>query len=58
MLREKLKYLEIVLKGNDKSLYFPDCEIVRRDQLVCVYFLDWAYYIPVENILYSKCIHD
>ena len=58
MLREKIRYLEIFIKGSEKTLCFPDCEILRTNQLVCVYFLDWAYYIPVENILYSKCIKE
>ena len=56
MIREKIRILEITLKGCDKTLCFPDCEVVRNEQLVCVYWLHYAYYIPVENILYSKCI--
>ena len=56
MIREKFKYLEITLKEYDKTLCFSNCEVVRNGQLVTVYFLDFVYYIAVENILYSKCV--
>lgn len=57
MIRKKIKYLEITIKGNNITLCFPNCEVVRNEQLVTVYCFDEAYYIPVENILYSKCVN-
>lgn len=57
MIRKKIKYLEITIKGHDKKLCFPNCEIVRNEQLLSVYCFNEEYYIPVENILYSKCVN-